>query len=103
MTRWNWLCGLWSVSDARRAALAIANSALFKTACFGENPNFGRIAAAVGASGIEMKERSLDIRVGGLHSKEVFVRVAIGCGRESAVVYTCDLTPEYIKINAEYN
>ena len=92
-----------SFNEARIAALAIANSDLFKTAVYGENPNFGRIAAAVGASGIEVKEEDIKIKVSALKKKQVFVKVGINRGSFSATVYTSDLTPEYIKINAEYN
>lgn len=92
-----------AASDARRAALAIANSNLFKTACYGENPNFGRIASAVGSSGAGFKEGKLKIRVSSLKRRNILVRVSLGAGIHSAVVYTSDLTPEYIKINAQYN
>lgn len=89
--------------EARRLALAIANSNLFKTAVYGQNPNFGRIVASLGACGIELKEEDLKIRVSPLDRKEIHVDVTVGRGDGSAVVYTSDLTPEYIKINAEYN
>jgi glutamate N-acetyltransferase/amino-acid N-acetyltransferase len=89
--------------QAKKVALSIANSSLFKTAMFGENPNFGRIVAAVGASGINVKEKDLKIKVGSLKKKEINVDVFIGRGKSSAIVYTSDLTPGYIKINAEYN
>jgi len=88
---------------ARQAALSVANSNLFKTAVYGENPNFGRIAAAIGACGIEVKEQDLLIKLGPLGKKDVHVDVSLGRGKGSAVVYTSDLTPEYIKINAAYN
>ncbi len=90
-------------NQARRAALSIANSSLFKTAVYGENPNFGRIAAAVGASGVKASEKHLEIKVSPLRKKDITVNVALGAGKANAVVYTSDLTPEYIKINAEYN
>ncbi len=90
-------------NQARRAALSIANSSLFKTAVYGENPNFGRIAAAVGASGVKASEKHLKIKVSPLRKKDITVNVALGAGKANAVVYTSDLTPEYIKINAEYN
>jgi glutamate N-acetyltransferase/amino-acid N-acetyltransferase len=89
--------------DARTAALAIANSPLFKTAVYGENPNFGRIACAVGASGIDIAEKDLKVHMGPLNKKNVFVSVSLSKGNASCTVYTSDLTPEYIKINAEYN
>jgi glutamate N-acetyltransferase/amino-acid N-acetyltransferase len=95
--------GARNLKEAREAALAIANSNLFKTAVYGENPNFGRIAAAVGSSGADLKENALRIYLSPLKKKNVFVRVSLGAGKASATVYTSDLTPEYIKINAEYN
>ena len=88
---------------ARLAALSVANSNLFKTAVYGENPNFGRIAAAVGACGIGAEEKDLLIKLGPLGKKDVHVDVSLGRGKGLAVVYTSDLTPEYIKINAAYN
>lgn len=89
--------------EAKKAALSIANSNLFKTAIYGRNPNFGRIVAAVGACGIEVKEKYIKIRVSSLDKKDINVDVSIGRGSQLAVVYTSDLTPEYIRINAEYN
>jgi glutamate N-acetyltransferase/amino-acid N-acetyltransferase len=89
--------------EAKQVALAIANSDLFKTACFGENPNFGRIAAAAGASGIKVEEAKLIVKLGPLNKKHIDVSVGLSRGKASATVYTCDLTGEYIKINAEYN
>jgi glutamate N-acetyltransferase/amino-acid N-acetyltransferase len=89
--------------DAKTVALAIANSDLFKTAVYGENPNFGRISAAAGASGVKVSEKDLKVRVSSLKKKNVSVHVSLGKGKSKAVVYTSDLTPEYIKINAEYN
>jgi len=90
-------------SEAKKAALSIANSNLFKTAVYGENPNFGRIVAALGASGIDLKEKDLKIKVSPLNKKEINVYVSLKRGNYSAIVYTSDLTPGYIKINAEYN
>jgi glutamate N-acetyltransferase/amino-acid N-acetyltransferase len=92
-----------SFRQARKAAKAIANSNLFKTAIYGENPNFGRIIAAVGASGIGVKEEDIKIKVSSLKNKEIKVKVLLGQGEACATVYTSDLTPEYIKINAAYN
>ncbi|MFA4984073.1 MAG: bifunctional glutamate N-acetyltransferase/amino-acid acetyltransferase ArgJ [Candidatus Omnitrophota bacterium] len=96
--------GARSASEARRAALAVANSNLFKTAMFASSPNvLGRIVAAVGASGAKVKEEKLNISLGDLKGKEVKVELSLGCGRQEAVVYTSDLTYKYIKINAGYN
>ncbi|MFA5144953.1 MAG: bifunctional glutamate N-acetyltransferase/amino-acid acetyltransferase ArgJ [Candidatus Omnitrophota bacterium] len=90
-------------AEAKIAALSVANSNLFKTAMYGENPNFGRIAAAIGASGIDIKEKDLKIKVSPLNKKEINVSISINRGKSSVVVYTSDLAPGYIKINAEYN
>ncbi len=95
--------GAKNYKEAKIAALSIANSSLFKTAMYGQNPNFGRIVAGVGASGIDVREKDLKIKVSPLHKKEIDVEVSLGRGNGSCVVYTSDLTPEYIKINAEYN
>ncbi len=92
-----------SAAQAKTAALAIANSNLFKTAIYGENPNFGRIVAAVGASRVDMKEDLFRIKVSPLKKRDIFVEVFLNTGSAKATVYTSDLTPEYIKINAEYN
>jgi len=92
-----------SFIQARQVGLSIANSNLFKTAMYGRNPNFGRIVAAIGASGIDVKERGLKIKVSPLHKKDIDVDVSINRGKATATVYTSDLTPEYIKINAEYS
>jgi glutamate N-acetyltransferase/amino-acid N-acetyltransferase len=95
--------GAKNFNEARIAALSIANSNLFKTAMFGENPNFGRIAAAVGASGIDIREEDFRTKVSPLDKKDINVEVFLNRGKAGATVYTSDLTPEYIKINAQYN
>jgi glutamate N-acetyltransferase/amino-acid N-acetyltransferase len=92
-----------SIKEAKKVALSIANSNLFKTAMYGENPNFGRIIAAIGTSGIDIKEKDLKIKVSPLEKKEISINVSLGQGNCAGIVYTSDLTPKYIKINAEYN
>ncbi|MCX5695086.1 MAG: bifunctional glutamate N-acetyltransferase/amino-acid acetyltransferase ArgJ [Candidatus Omnitrophica bacterium] len=88
---------------AKAVALNIANSNLFKTAVYGQNPNFGRIASAAGSIGAGVKEEALKIKVSSLMKRDIVVNVALNQGKACAVIYTSDLTPEYIKINAEYN
>lgn len=97
------VCQAKHAQEAKSIALSIANSVLFKTAVFGQNPNFGRVAAAVGASGLGIKEKQLKIKLGTLKSKKVRLAVSLSRGKAKCTVYTCDLTPEYIKINAAYN
>ena len=108
-------------SDAKKCAFAIANSLLVKTAVYGNDPNVGRIMAAVGYSGAAVDDKKTDVYIGKvrvirngvatgreaeakreLNRKEVKLRVDIKLGRVGARVFTCDLTEEYVKINAEY-
>jgi glutamate N-acetyltransferase/amino-acid N-acetyltransferase len=93
-----------NTEEAKKVAFSIANSNLFKTAIFACSPNvFGRIIAACGASGIEMREKDLKVNFSPLHKKEIDIRVALNRGKYNATVYTSDLTYAYVKINAEYN
>lgn len=97
------ISGAKNLREAKQAGQYIANSNLFKTAMYGQNHNFGRIVAAVGASGIEVREEDLRIKVSSLAKKDILVKVNLSRGKSGCRVYTCDLTPQYIKINAEYN
>jgi glutamate N-acetyltransferase / amino-acid N-acetyltransferase len=107
--------------QAKRVALKIANSPLFKTMCYGEDPNFGRIAAACGAVEDKIDANRVDIylndrivvrkgvAVAGklpvslLRKKDINVRIDLDAGRSKAKIFTSDLTPEYVKINAAYS
>jgi len=89
--------------EAKRAALSIANSNLFKAAMFGCSSNFGRIIAAIGASGIHVEQRNLNIKVSPLNKKYINVEVKLKQGTAQAAVFTSDLSPEYVKINARYS
>jgi glutamate N-acetyltransferase/amino-acid N-acetyltransferase len=115
--------GAKSRSDARRVAYSIANSNLVKTAFFGEDPNWGRIIAALGSSGIPLEKEKVSLLIGDLlvfsqdnpanfnlgKLKEIFqkdridVRVVLGGGDKSYCVYTSDLSYDYVKINADYS
>lgn len=95
--------GAKNFAEARKVALNIANSNLFKTAMYGESANFGRIFQAIGASAIDVKEEKLKVKVSPLKKAEISVDLNLNRGKSGATVYTSDLTPEYIKINAEYN
>ncbi len=114
--------GAASLEDARRAAKAVAGSMLLKAAVFGNDPNWGRVLDAVGYSGVEAKEERLGLvmqnvevyRDGApvpfdaaalsqaLAHREVRLRVDLGLGDGAATAWGCDLTPEYVRINAEY-
>ena len=110
-------------ADAKRAAMAIANSSLVKTAFFGQDANWGRIFAAVGYSGAEVDQSRLSLRFDDvtmarngvfagedaeargtevLKQNEFTVSVDLGIGTGTATIYTSDLTHEYISINADY-
>ncbi len=110
-------------AEAFRAARAVANSLLVKTAIFGQDPNWGRVISAVGASGVALHPDRIAIRFAdiavaqngaaidfdhaamkaALQQPEVSITVTLAAGNASAAVYTCDLTYDYIKINAEYH
>lgn len=115
--------GAKSRSDARRAAYSIANSNLVKTAFFGEDPNWGRIIAALGSSGIPLEKEKVSLSIGdlpvfsqdmptnvnlsklkGIFQKDrIDVHVQLGGGDKSYCVYTSDLSYDYVKINADYS
>ena len=113
-----------SIAECRKVAYAIAHSPLVKTAFFASDPNLGRILAAVGYAGINdldqnLIEMHLDnvhvVRHGGRHpnyqeadgqrvmkQSEITIRVALGRGSANAQVWTCDLSHDYVSINADY-
>ncbi|MEK7823042.1 MAG: bifunctional ornithine acetyltransferase/N-acetylglutamate synthase, partial [Nitrospirota bacterium] len=105
--------------DAEKIAKSIANSMLVKTAIYGNAPNWGRIMAAIGYSGVEIKEEKINIYIDKFKlvnkgigikkipnnifsKKEIVVIAGLGLGKKEAKVLTCDLTEGYIKINASY-
>ena len=109
-------------ADAERAAFAVANSNLVKTAVYGNDPNWGRIMAALGYSGIMVKEEKIDIYFGKvkvvnkgmstgkdekaseiLKGKEIRIIIDLNLGGSSAKVFTCDLTEQYIIENKAYS
>ncbi|HVQ63131.1 MAG TPA: bifunctional glutamate N-acetyltransferase/amino-acid acetyltransferase ArgJ [Terriglobia bacterium] len=101
---------------AREIGRTIARSPLVKTAIYGCDPNWGRLICAVGNSGIPLSGEEVelfiddvplingDLKVASekLKSKEVKIRVSLHSGSGKATVWTCDLTEEYIHINADY-
>jgi glutamate N-acetyltransferase/amino-acid N-acetyltransferase len=116
---------------ARQVAKTIVGSSLVKSAIFGRDPNWGRIAAAAGRSGVPFEQETLRIQLGdfllmengqplpfdraaasaylkaaatGAYLKEdtVLISVSIGNGSGSGIAWGCDLSYDYVKINAEY-
>ena len=110
-------------AQAERAAKRIANSVLVKTALFGGDPNWGRILQTVGAGRIELDLARAEVRWAGvpvfrggrsagpaarrragaaMAKPELEVVVDLARGRAEATVWTCDLSYDYVRINAEY-
>jgi glutamate N-acetyltransferase/amino-acid N-acetyltransferase len=114
--------GAASEHEARRAAKAIANSPLVKTAIHGGDPNWGRLIAVAGRAGVAFELSRAAVRIGPivlfehgrphdeaareaaayLKNDDLMVSVDLGAGSASSTVWTCDLSAEYVRINAEY-
>ncbi|RZA34723.1 MAG: bifunctional glutamate N-acetyltransferase/amino-acid acetyltransferase ArgJ [Lysobacteraceae bacterium] len=113
-----------SVEECRKIAYSIAHSPLVKTAFFASDPNLGRILAAIGYAGVDdLDTTKLDLylddvwvaKAGGrnpdykeeggqrvMKQAEITVRVTLGRGKAAATVWTCDLSHDYVSINADY-
>ena len=113
-----------SEAECQQVAYAIAHSPLVKTAFFASDPNLGRILAAVGYAGIaDLDQTKIDLFLDDVHvakqggrnpsyreedgqrvmkQSEIDVRVVLNRGQSSATVWTCDLSYDYVKINADY-
>jgi len=113
-----------NVAECRKVAYAIAHSPLVKTAFFASDPNLGRILAAIGYAGVAgLEPAKLDLYLdevlvakGGarhagyreeqglvaMRKPEFTVRAVLNRGKAAATVWTCDLSFDYVKINAEY-
>lgn len=115
--------GALSVSDAKTHGMSIANSPLVKTAITGEDPNWGRVVMAIGKSGAAADRDLLSISFGDVlvaekgwvaasyreedgaeHMKQqdITIKVDLGLGNSTCTVWTCDLSHQYISINADY-
>ncbi|MGJ7571027.1 bifunctional glutamate N-acetyltransferase/amino-acid acetyltransferase ArgJ [Variovorax sp. RB2P76] len=111
-------------AECRQVAYAVAHSPLVKTAFFASDPNLGRILAAVGYAGIaDLDQTGIDLFLDDVHvavkggrnpsyreedgqrvmkQSEITVRIGLGRGKASETVWTCDLSHEYVTINADY-
>ena len=114
--------GAASTADARKCAKAIGNSLLVKTAIHGGDPNWGRLIAVAGRAGVAFDPARARVTIGDivlfkdgaphdenapaaaeyLKGKELAVGVDLGAGSATSVVWTCDLSAEYVRINADY-
>jgi glutamate N-acetyltransferase/amino-acid N-acetyltransferase len=110
-------------AEAVRIAKTIADSALVKTAIYGADPNWGRVVSAAGYAGVPFDERNLSLWLGDLplyrdgaplpfdagaasaylrHHRDVLLRLRFTLGAGRCTFWTCDLTPEYVRLNADY-
>jgi glutamate N-acetyltransferase/amino-acid N-acetyltransferase len=109
-------------AEARKAAKVIANSLLVKTAIHGGDPNWGRLICAAGRAGVAFDASRAAVTIGSivlfkdgqphdelapkaaeyLKGKDLTVSVDLGAGEASSTVWTCDLSAEYVRINADY-
>ena len=111
---------------AREVGRAIARSTLVKTAIYGADPNWGRVLAAAGAAGVPITPERVGLQAATngdwltlaaagatahpdpararaiFQQKTIRLRLDLGVGRAEAVVWTCDLSPEYVRINSDY-
>jgi glutamate N-acetyltransferase/amino-acid N-acetyltransferase len=115
--------GLRDDDEARRVAKTVADSALVKTAIFGADPNWGRIVSAAGYAGVPFEEEHVSLWLGDLllyhagvpqpfdaaaaaaylkNNREVTLRLRFTLGPGRCTFWTCDLTYEYVRLNAEY-
>lgn len=114
--------GAATADDADAAARTVANSPLVKTAVYGHDANWGRVAAALGRSGARFNQEDVDIDILGLpvcraglvvdfdeeealrrfEEPEVVIEVDLHAGEESATMWTCDFSHEYVTINGDY-
>lgn len=117
------VAGAGSREDARKAARTVASSNLVKCALFGSDPNWGRIAAALGRSGARVDPWKLKIYLGNelvlknggevkkkpgvlgaiCAKKNIQIALELGLGKHAATAYTCDLSTSYVKLNSAYH
>jgi glutamate N-acetyltransferase/amino-acid N-acetyltransferase len=108
--------------DAVKVGRAVGTSPLVKTAIFGGDPNWGRVLSAVGNSDVNFDPAKVELRIGGIcvfrrnepqkvdlaaisdlfSKKEIGMTIRLNSGHASALVYTCDLSYDYVRINGEY-
>ena len=108
--------------EARQVGLSVANSNLVKTAMFGCDPNWGRILCAVGYADVDLDPERVEVKLCGIsiyadgagtafdeaalstsmQAEDIPIDINLGSGSESAQIFTCDLTYDYVRLNAEY-
>ena len=120
------IVGAQTEAHAREVGRAIARSTLVKTAIYGGDPNWGRVLAAAGVAGVSLIADRISLQAGTsngwltlasggataladpakaraiFEQKAIRLRLDLGLGRAEAVVWTCDLSPDYVRINSDY-
>src|SRR5207245_405084 len=125
------IVGAQTEAHAREVGRAIARSTLVKTAIYGGDPNWGRVLAAAGVAGVALIAERITLQAGSngggtgggwltlasggataladpkqaraiFEQKAIRLRLDLGLGRAEAVVWTCDLSPDYVRINSDY-
>ena len=109
-------------AEARQVGLSVANSSLVKTASFGNDPNWGRILCAMGYAGVDIEPGDVEVSLCGttiyadgsgaaydadvlsnaMKEKEITIDIDLAMGQATAEIFTCDLTYDYVRLNAEY-
>jgi len=109
-------------AEARQVGIAVANSSLVKTAAFGNDPNWGRILCAMGYAGVDFDPARVRVALCGtdiygngaglaydasklsaaMQAEEMAIGIDLAMGAAAAEIFTCDLTYEYVRLNAEY-
>ncbi len=109
-------------AEARQVGIAVANSSLVKTAAFGNDPNWGRILCAMGYAGVDFDPETARVSLCGtniygngagldfdedklsaaMQAEEMAIDIDLSMGAATAEIFTCDLTYEYVRLNAEY-
>ena len=109
-------------AEARQVGIAVANSSLVKTAAFGNDPNWGRILCAMGYAGVDFDPETARVSLCGtniygngagldfdgdklsaaMQAEEMAIDIDLAMGAAAAEIFTCDLTYEYVRLNAEY-
>lgn len=115
--------GAKSLNDATKTARTIGDSPLVKTAMHGSDPNWGRIVSAAGYAGVELDEANTTLHINdvlvyekgmpasfdhatlktSMQARDIFIKLQIGTGDYSDTIRTCDLSKEYVSINADYH
>ena len=117
------VAGCESFDDARAIARAVADSPLVKTAIAGGDPNWGRIVSAAGYAGVSFREEDLSLSINDVavyedgipaafdadalskslkQNRNVSLRLRLKSGQQTVRFWTCDLTAEYVRLNADY-